>query len=81
MLSGGGSTVLPLLTRCVDFWPLQIASDACWALSYLTDGNTERIQLVMDAGVVPRLVQLLSGSEITCVVGPAVTACSQLHVL
>ena len=36
--------------------------DSCWALSYLTDGNSERIQAVIQSGVVPKLVELL-GSD------------------
>ena len=43
-------------------------SDACWALSYVTDGSTDRIQAVMDAGAVPRVVELLGRNEIACVV-------------
>ena len=52
-------------------------SDSCWAISYLTDGSTERIQAVIDAGVVPRLVELLGSPEITCVVsvGVGVSVC------
>ena len=45
-----------------------MVSDTCWALSYLTDSSTERIQAVIDSDVVPRLVQLLGSSEISCVV-------------
>ena len=45
-----------------------MASDACWALSYVTDGSTDRIQAVMDAGAVPRVVELLGSNEIACVV-------------
>jgi len=38
----------------------EVATDACWALSYLSDGTNDKIQAVIDAGVVSRLVELLS---------------------
>uniref|UniRef100_A0A7S4QYI7 Importin subunit alpha n=1 Tax=Ditylum brightwellii TaxID=49249 RepID=A0A7S4QYI7_9STRA len=44
--------------------------DACWALSYLSDGSDDRVQAVIDAGVVPRLVFLLSDDD-TSIVTPA----------
>ncbi|KAG5551698.1 hypothetical protein RHGRI_009944 [Rhododendron griersonianum] len=34
-------------------------TDACWALSYLSDGTNDKIQAVIEAGVCPRLVELL----------------------
>ena len=60
--------VLPALAHLICHADKEVVSDACWALSYLTDGSTERIQAVVDAGVVPRLVELLSSNELTCVV-------------
>ena len=33
-------------------------------MSYLTDGSNEKIQEVIDAGVVPHLVRLLSSGEL-----------------
>ena len=51
---------LPLLARLVNSQdPDTIITDACWALSYLSDGPSDRIAAVLEAGVAPRLVELL----------------------
>lgn len=42
-------------------------------MSYLTDGTNEKIQEVVDAGVVPRLVELLNCDDLQ-VVTPALSA-------
>ncbi len=40
-------------------------TDACWALSYISDGPNDKIQAVIEAGVCQRLVELLIHSRYT----------------
>jgi importin subunit alpha-2 len=65
--------ILPALTHLIKHEDRELVSDTCWALSYLTDSSTDRIQAVIDSDIVPRLVQLLGSSEISCVT-PALRA-------
>lgn len=50
---------LPALERLVHSNDEEVLTDACWALSYLSDGTNDKIQAVIEANVCPRLVLLL----------------------
>ena len=51
---------LPVLARLLHGGDDEVQTDASWALSYVSDGEDERVQAVVEAGVAPRLVELLS---------------------
>ncbi|CAL4976435.1 unnamed protein product [Urochloa decumbens] len=50
-----------------------VLTDACWALSYLSDGDCTNIQAVIETGACPRLVELLSHPS-TSVLFPSLRA-------
>lgn len=50
---------LPILARLVFSTDEEVLTDACWALSYLSDGQNDKIQAVIETGVCRRLVELL----------------------
>lgn len=56
--------ILPALCVLINHTDINILVDTVWALSYLTDGGNEQIQMVIDSGIVPFLVPLLSHSDV-----------------
>jgi len=56
--------ILPALCVLIHHTDTNILVDTVWALSYLTDGGNDQIQMVIDSGVVPYLVPLLSHQEV-----------------
>lgn len=52
-----------------------ILLDACWTFSYLSDGDDERIQRIVDTGIIETLVKLLS---IPALQTPALRTLSQI---
>jgi hypothetical protein len=45
------SPALPTLAKLIFSTDDEVVTDACWALSYLSDGSEERIQTVIEAGI------------------------------
>ena len=38
----------------------EVVTDACWALSYMSDGTNDKIQAILDVGIAGRLIDLLA---------------------
>ncbi|XP_042254599.1 importin subunit alpha-8 [Thunnus albacares] len=57
--------MLPSLIQFLHLGDKDILSDACWAISYLTDGDNDRIDVVVKTGIVPQLVELMSHNELS----------------
>lgn len=64
------SKALPTLAKLIYSFDDEVLIDACWAISYLSDGSNNKIQAVLDAGIPRRLVELLS-SRSTAIQTPA----------
>lgn len=73
---------LPALAHLILHTDTEVVTDACWALSYLTDGSNDKIERVIEAGVVPRLVELLgSEASYTAYMVTGSNGCTELDIL
>merc|ERR1711939_963769 len=50
---------LPVLAKLVYSLDDEVLIDACWAISYLSDGSNDKIRAVIEANIPRRLVELL----------------------
>ena len=50
-------------TTLLDHPKKNTRKEACWAISNITAGTPGQIQAIIDAGVVPKLVEMLHGSD------------------
>jgi importin subunit alpha-1 len=50
---------LPTLAQLIYSGDEEILTDALWALSYLSDGDNDKVQMVLEAGAVSRVVELM----------------------
>lgn len=50
---------LPVLAKLIYSLDDEVLIDACWAISYLSDGSNDKIQAVIEANIPRRLVELL----------------------
>ncbi|RLN93753.1 hypothetical protein BBJ28_00018609 [Nothophytophthora sp. Chile5] len=64
------SPALMLLPHLIYSPDEEVVTDACWTLSYLSDGSTEAIQAVVDAGICRQVVDLV-GHTLTSIQTPA----------
>ncbi|CAG2111285.1 unnamed protein product [Medioppia subpectinata] len=56
--------LMPALAYLINHTDVAILVDTVWAVSYLTDGGNDQIQLVIDSAIVANLVPLLSHREV-----------------
>lgn len=55
---------LPALAKVIWLQDMEVVADACWALSFLSDGANDQLQAVIDAGVLTQVVRRFAAFDI-----------------
>lgn len=50
---------MPVLCKLLQLSDDEVVKDTCWTFSFIADGPTDRIQLVINNGVLPRIAEIL----------------------
>jgi importin subunit alpha-6/7 len=61
----------PALRHLLTIADEEVVTDACWALSYVSDGEDARIEGVVDSGAVPLLINLMGSTQKATIMTPA----------
>jgi len=70
---------VPTLAKLLMIADDEVIMDTCWALSYVTDGGDDRIDMAVAAGIVPLLMTILRNADGTKTRTPALrTLCNVL---
>eukprot|EP01063_Lacrimia_lanifica_P039553 TRINITY_DN870_c0_g2_i1.p1 TRINITY_DN870_c0_g2~~TRINITY_DN870_c0_g2_i1.p1 ORF type:complete len:520 (+),score=211.57 TRINITY_DN870_c0_g2_i1:76-1635(+) len=65
--------VLPTVAGLLSHADKEVLADACWALSYISDGENERIAAILSLNIAPRVIELLDSPD-NCIHAPALRA-------
>lgn len=71
--------VIPLLFQFIHMYEdTEVLKDACWTLSYISDGDDSNISSVINSNIVPKLVQIIIESNDSTIISPALRTIGNL---